>query len=41
MTTSNGVVKRVRTTDFANAKTKGIIGIKLNDGDKLISAVQM
>ncbi|MCQ2583145.1 MAG: DNA topoisomerase (ATP-hydrolyzing) subunit A [Treponema sp.] len=40
MTTSNGVVKRVRTTDFANAKTKGIIGIKLNDGDKLISAVQ-
>ena len=39
MTTSNGVVKRVRSSEFENAKTKGIIGIKLNDGDKLISAI--
>ncbi|MDD6970788.1 MAG: DNA topoisomerase (ATP-hydrolyzing) subunit A [Treponema sp.] len=39
MTTSNGVVKRVRSSEFQNAKTKGIIGIKLNDGDKLISAI--
>lgn len=39
MTTSNGIVKRVRSSEFKNAKTKGIIGIKLNDGDKLISAI--
>ena len=39
MTTSNGVVKKVRSSEFQNAKTKGIIGIKLNDGDKLISAI--
>lgn len=40
MTTSNGIVKKVRSSEFQNAKTKGIIGIKLNDGDKLISAIQ-
>ncbi len=40
MTTANGVVKKVRSSEFQNAKTKGIIGIKLNDGDKLISAIQ-
>ena len=39
MTTSNGIVKKVRSSEFQNAKTKGIIGIKLNDGDKLISAI--
>ena len=39
MTTANGVVKKVRSSEFQNAKTKGIIGIKLNDGDKLISAI--
>ena len=39
MTTAKGVVKKVRSTEFANAKTRGIIGIKLNDGDKLISAI--
>ena len=39
MTTAKGVVKKVRSTEFANARTKGIIGIKLNDGDKLISAI--
>lgn len=39
MTTANGIVKRVRSSEFQNAKTKGIIGIKLNDGDKLISAI--
>ncbi len=40
MTTAQGVVKKVRSTEFQNAKTRGIIGIKLNDGDKLISAIQ-
>ena len=39
MTTANGIVKRVRSSEFQNAKTKGIIGIKLTDGDKLISAI--
>ena len=38
MTTAQGVVK-VRSTEFQNAKTRGIIGIKLNDNDKLISAI--
>ena len=40
MTTASGVVKRVQTNEFINAKTRGIIGLKLHDGDKLISAVQ-
>ena len=40
MTTAQGVVKKVRSTEFQNAKTRGIIGIKLNDNDKLISAIQ-
>ncbi len=40
MTTAQGIVKKVRSTEFQNAKTRGIIGIKLNDGDKLISAIQ-
>ena len=40
MTTAEGVVKKVRTSDFKNAKTRGILGIKLHEGDKLISAVQ-
>ncbi len=40
MTTAKGIVKKVRSSDFQNARTKGIIGIKLNDGDKLISAIQ-
>jgi DNA gyrase subunit A len=40
MTTANGVVKKVHTTEFSNAKTRGIIGLKLDTGDKLISAIQ-
>ncbi len=39
MVTAQGVVKKVRSTEFINAKTRGIIGIKLNTGDKLISTV--
>lgn len=39
MTTAQGIVKKVRSTEFQNAKTRGIIGIKLNDNDKLISAI--
>jgi DNA gyrase subunit A len=39
MATSNGVVKKSALSDFSNAKSKGIIAIKLDDGDKLISAI--
>lgn len=36
--TLRGVVKKVATSQFVNAKTRGIIAIKLDDGDKLVSA---
>lgn len=39
MTTAAGVVKKVQTSQFANAKTRGIIAIRLDDGDKLVSAM--
>jgi DNA gyrase subunit A len=39
MTTVKGVVKKVRTAEFANAKTRGIAAIKLDSGDKLVSAL--
>jgi DNA gyrase subunit A len=38
MGTLRGVVKKVATSDFANAKTRGIIAINLDEGDKLVSA---
>lgn len=36
--TLRGVVKKVATSQFSNAKTRGIIAINLDDGDKLVSA---
>ena len=39
MATAGGVVKKVTTDNFANAKTRGIIAIKLDEGDKLVSAI--
>ncbi len=39
MGTLNGVVKKVATKEFANAKTRGIIGINLDEGDRLVSAI--
>ncbi|QTQ15069.1 DNA topoisomerase (ATP-hydrolyzing) subunit A [Treponema parvum] len=39
MTTANGIVKKTPVTDFSNAKTRGIISIKLDDGDKLVSSI--
>ncbi|MCF6334164.1 MAG: DNA topoisomerase (ATP-hydrolyzing) subunit A [Spirochaetales bacterium] len=39
MATSRGVVKRVKTHDFRNARTKGIIAIKLDEGDRLVASV--
>ena len=38
MGTLRGVVKKVATIDFVNAKTRGIIAINLDDGDRLVSA---
>jgi len=39
MGTACGVVKKVKTSEFANAKTRGIVAINLDDGDKLVSAL--
>ncbi|GHV82834.1 DNA gyrase subunit A [Spirochaetia bacterium] len=39
MGTARAVVKKVKTSDFSNAKTRGVIAIKLDDGDKLVSAL--
>ena len=38
MGTLRGVVKKVATNDFVNAKTRGIIAINLDSGDRLVSA---
>jgi DNA gyrase subunit A len=38
MGTLRGVVKKVATSDFVNAKTRGIIAINLDEGDRLVSA---
>ena len=39
MATARGIVKKVTTNNFANAKTRGIIAIKLDEGDKLVAAI--
>lgn len=39
MGTVKGVVKKVATSEFANAKTRGIIAISLDEGDTLVSAI--
>jgi DNA gyrase subunit A len=39
MGTARGVVKKIAVNEFANAKTRGIIAIRLDDGDKLVSAL--
>jgi len=39
MGTARGVVKKVKTSEFVNAKTRGIVAINLDDGDKLVSAL--
>jgi DNA gyrase subunit A len=39
MATSQGVVKKVAISDFANAKTRGIVAIKLDQGDSLVTAL--
>jgi DNA gyrase subunit A len=39
MGTARAVVKKVKTSEFINAKTRGIVAIKLDEGDKLVSAL--
>ena len=44
MATSRGVVKKVRTSDFSNAKRRGVVAINLDDegkdeGDRLVAAM--
>jgi len=39
MTTLKGVVKKVKTLDFSHARTRGIVAIKLDKGDKLVGAM--
>ena len=39
MATRQGVVKKVKISDFANAKTRGIVAIKLDPGDSLVTAL--
>jgi DNA gyrase subunit A len=39
MGTARGVVKKVKTSDFVNARTRGVIAINLDEGDKLVSAL--
>ncbi|MDR1278553.1 MAG: DNA topoisomerase (ATP-hydrolyzing) subunit A, partial [Treponema sp.] len=39
MGTARGVVKKVKTSEFSNARTRGIIAIRLDDGDRLVSAL--
>jgi DNA gyrase subunit A len=39
MGTARAVVKKVKTSEFVNAKTRGIIAINLDDDDKLVSAL--
>ena len=38
MATARGIVKKVCTTEFANARARGIRAIRLDKGDRLISA---
>ncbi|MDR1419124.1 MAG: DNA topoisomerase (ATP-hydrolyzing) subunit A [Treponema sp.] len=39
MGTARGIVKKVQITEFANAKTRGVIAIRLDEGDRLVSAL--
>ncbi|OJF76576.1 MAG: DNA gyrase subunit A [Treponema sp. CETP13] len=39
MATQKAVVKKVKTYDFRNAKTRGIFAINLDEGDKVVSAL--
>ncbi len=38
MVTTRGIVKKVQVSQFVNAKRRGIVAIKLDNGDRLVSA---
>jgi DNA gyrase subunit A len=39
MATRRGVVKKVKTSDFSNARTRGIIAVNLDEGDQIVTAL--
>jgi DNA gyrase subunit A len=39
MATRQGVVKKVAISEFANAKTRGIVAIKLDQGDSMVTSL--
>jgi DNA gyrase subunit A len=39
MGTARGVVKKVAVSEFSNAKTRGVAAIRLDEGDRLVSAL--
>ncbi|MDR2518609.1 MAG: DNA topoisomerase (ATP-hydrolyzing) subunit A [Spirochaetaceae bacterium] len=39
MGTARGVVKKVKTSEFVHAKTRGVFAITLDEGDSLVSAL--
>ena len=39
MATANGVVKKTPTSEFRNAKARGMQAARLDDGDKLVSEI--
>ncbi len=39
MATSRGIVKKTPTSEFSNARRRGIIGIRLDDDDRLVTAM--
>jgi DNA gyrase subunit A len=39
MGTARGIVKKVMTSAFSNAKTRGVFAINLDEGDRLVSAL--
>ncbi|MCX7656069.1 MAG: DNA topoisomerase (ATP-hydrolyzing) subunit A [Treponemataceae bacterium] len=39
LATTRGIVKKVQTSEFSNARTRGIIAISLDEGDTLVSAL--
>ncbi|TVR55503.1 MAG: DNA topoisomerase (ATP-hydrolyzing) subunit A [Spirochaetaceae bacterium] len=38
MATAGGIAKKVTTADFSNAKTRGIVAVRLNESDRVVSA---
>jgi len=39
LATCKGVVKKVQTSAFSNAKTRGIIAVNLDEGDRIVTAL--